>query len=597
VAAPNAGDSTTASIGFLQQQQQQHQHLTAQQLELQLRQLHQLPSQPQVAWQHQHQQLQQHQHRSQQLQRHTQSDDGFRNAAADSAFTSRLKQCTCWQQLLHLVVDHNDQLGLSSDESSGMFMQMGKGRQQQQERKQQQQQQHHHHQQQQMVSVPLQDISRRLAQLNPRHLSCLLCMLVKFQPATASTTVGSEQSKVFNQFAKLVFTEAVQQLSYMAPRELSNILWTAAKVQQPPAAQQVKQMFKQIASNSMLATANPQDLSMALYAVAALGVQVPELQLEAVLQAAVRQLHAAAPQAVANTIWAVAVLQYRPNEQWLQAFEQRCCNLLRQQLPQLHEQEQDIRLGEADQLPAEQYTLVQKRAQDWGISSKGLHQLLWSFAKLQWLPTNEFQQLFWAVSSGQLSSMSPHGTAGLLWAAATLQMQPSALWMQTWYSATSRQLNARLFGDQDAANALWALVRLRQKPDSSWLSVAMAGSWAVLADAGAQELSNLLWGWAKLGVRPDPAWMSDWLRAMSKVMSRYGCACRTSAEAWHKDCVLCVARHFRVKTGIFLQRCTHCIQFAFVCLLSASKFAVQWTAPSVSTWKAKEGSIAVPAVQ
>jgi len=199
--------------------------------------------------------------------------------------------------------------------------------------RQQQRKQQRHQPQQQVLSVPLEDISKRLAQLNPRHLSCLLGMLVRLQPA-ATSTAASKQSKVFEQFIILVFAEAVHQLPYMAPRELSNILWAAAKVQQPPAAQQVKQMFKQMALDSMLAAANPQDLSMALYAVAALGVQVPELQLQAVLQAAVRQLHAAAPQAAANTIWAVAVLQYRPEEQLLQAIEQRCCNLLQQQLLQ-----------------------------------------------------------------------------------------------------------------------------------------------------------------------------------------------------------------------------------------------------------------------
>eukprot|EP00775_Hariotina_reticulata_P006973 gene6973-7187_t len=307
----------------------------------------------------------------------------------------------------------------------------------------------------------------------------------------------------------------------MTPRELSNILWAAAKVPQPPAAQHVKQMFQQFASASVLADANPQDMSMALYAVAALGVQVSEVQLQAVLQAAVGQLSVAAPQAVANTLWSVAVLQYRPDEQWLQAIEQRCCNLLQQQLAWQREQEQDIMSGEAAPLAVEQPSAVHKQQRQPGISSKCLHQLLWSFARLQWLPTGQFQQLFWAVSAGQLAGMSPLGTTGILWAAATLQVQPPQPWMDAWYQTTSRQLYGSLFNDQDAANALWALVRLRQRPGSSWLVAAMAGSWAVLRSAGAQELSNMLWGWAKLGVTPTPAWVADWLRAMNRAMSSY----------------------------------------------------------------------------
>jgi hypothetical protein len=244
---------------------------------------------------------------------------------------------------------------------------------------------------------------------------------------------------------------------------------------------------------------------MALYAAAVLGLQVPEQQLEALLAAAADNMHSAAPQALANTLWAVATMQYRPQEQWLNMVEERCCCLLQQQASQHGLQQQAGRTAGAHQAH---------------FTSKGLHQLLWSMAKLQWMPEQRFLSLFWAVSSTQLPHMTPHGTSGILWAAASLEVSPPEHWVQSWLHVTQQQLAERRCGDQDVSNALWGVVKLGVRPSQAWLEVAMDASGAVLAGAGSQELSVMLWSWAKLGVRPQQQWMQGWLQAMGQRMGR-----------------------------------------------------------------------------
>ncbi|KAF6255487.1 hypothetical protein COO60DRAFT_1641492 [Scenedesmus sp. NREL 46B-D3] len=313
-----------------------------------------------------------------------------------------------------------------------------------------------------------------------------------------------QQQQQFTQVVLSAFAQVLQQLPALQPREASNILWAACKLQQPPAAPQLKQLLAHISQPAVLRAANAQDVSMALYAAAALGLQVAEQQLEALLAAAAANMHGAAPQALANTLWAVATLQYRPQEQWLSTIEQRCCSLLQQQASQQDLQQQLPRSAAAHQA---QFTC------------KGLHQLLWSMAKLQWLPDPQFLTLFWAVSGAQLPQMTPHGMSGILWAAASLEVAPAEGWVQSWLQVTQQQLAASRFGDQDVANALWGVVKLRVSPSQSWLGAAMAGSGAVLAGAGSQELSMMLWAWAKLGVKPQQQWMQGWLQAMAQRMS------------------------------------------------------------------------------
>ncbi|WIA13479.1 hypothetical protein OEZ85_007057 [Tetradesmus obliquus] len=164
-------------------------------------------------------------------------------------------------------------------------------------------------------------------------------------------------------------------------------------------------------------------------------------------------------------------------------------------------------------------------------AARGLHQLLWSMAKLQWMPEQHFLELFWAASAAQLPHMTPHATSGILWAAASLEVTPPAPWLQAWLATMQQQLLQRRCNDQDVSNALWALVKLGVRPDDAWLAAAMDGSGAVLDGAGSQELSLLLWSWAKLGVRPQQAWMQGWLQAMGQRMGSY-CAPALASSAY-----------------------------------------------------------------
>lgn len=296
---------------------------------------------------------------------------------------------------------------------------------------------------------------------------------------------------------QLTFKQVLQQLPGLQPRELSNILWAASKLRPPPATPLLKTLLAAAAHPAVTARCNAQDVSMCLYAAAVLGLQVSEQQVGVLLGAAAAQLQLAAPQAVANTLWAVATLQNRPHEQWLSLVEERCCLILQQQ--------------------------QQQQQHSAGFSTKGLHQLLWSMAKLQWVPEQRFLDLFWAASASQLPHMTPHGSSGLLWAAASLEVQPPQDWMQRWFQHTQQQLAGGEFGDQDVANALWALVRLSGlavRPGASWLGAALDATGRVLPAAGSQELAVTLWALAKLGVRPPQDWMGRWLEAMSQRMGR-----------------------------------------------------------------------------
>jgi hypothetical protein len=356
-----------------------------------------------------------------------------------------------------------------------------------------------------------QTLEEALRQLNPQHLSCLLSTLARLQPQASSAAAASaatsrrgllnrqqqqQQVQQFSQLVQAAFNEVLQQLPALQPREASNILWAACKLQQPPAVLHLKQLLAHLSQPAVLARANAQDVSMALYAAAVLGLQVAEQQLEALLAAAAANMHSAAPQALANTLWAVATLQYRPSEQWLSMMEKRCCSLLQQQAS------------------------CSAGAHAAAFSCKGLHQLLWSMAKLQWMPEQRFLSLFWAASQAQLPQMTPHGTSGILWAAASLEVTPPEDWLHTWLNVSQQQLVECKCGDQDASNALWALVKLGVRPGAAWLAAAMDASGAVLAGAGSQELSMLLWSWAKLGVRPQQQWMQGWLQAMGQRMGR-----------------------------------------------------------------------------
>jgi hypothetical protein len=408
--------------------------------------------------------------------------------AAAAALSQQLKCAGSWQQVQELV--------------------QGYGRQQQQGHKQQQS----------------QTFDQALKMLNPQHLSCLLSTLARLQPtawSTASTAAASrrtltsrqQQQLLLQQFTELghaAFSEVLQQLPALQPREASNVLWAACKLQHPPAAPQLKQLLAHMAQPALLARSNAQDVSMALYAAAVLGVQVAEQQLEALLAVAAANIDSAAPQALANMLWAVATLQYRPREQWLSMVEDRCCDLLQQQAS--HQQ-----IGSAFSA---------------AFTCKGLHQLLWSMAKLQWMPEQRFLSLFWSVSQAELPHMTPHGTTGILWAAASLEVMPPEAWLHTWLSAMQQQLLDGRCGDQDVSNALWAVVKLGLRPHEAWLAAAMDASGAVLAGAGSQELSLLLWSWAKLGVRPQQQWMAAWLQTMGKRMNRWADSALCCWQMW-----------------------------------------------------------------
>jgi len=378
------------------------------------------------------------------------------------------------------------------------------------------QQQSHKLQQQQEVSAVLK-------QLNGRHLARLLKALARLQPpahshhslsaaATSPGSVSSSSSKLpstaaarwsrqdqqsFWSFTQLAVSECLEQLPSLSAWELSSTLWASCKLAHAPPAFQLRRLLQQLTEPSILAAASAQDLSMALYAIASLAVQVPEQQLEVLLTASAGCLQEAAPQALSNTLWAVATLQHRPSEGWLRQLEAHCTSILdssqQQQRQELQEPTGPVQAQHIQQYWQQQQR--QRQHQPWsstGFSPLGLYHLLWAMAKLQWQPAPAFQAGFWPASLSQLQHMSPHGTSGILWAAASLALQPPGPWATAWLSRLQQQMQQGRCGPQDLANALWAVVRLGLRPDPAWLDDALRATQAVLASAGTQVRQRAL---------------------------------------------------------------------------------------------------------
>jgi hypothetical protein len=314
------------------------------------------------------------------------------------------------------------------------------------------------------------DVAQALTRLNGRHLSRLLSALNRLQPPPTHAAAAADGSASFWSFSRLVFSECLGQLPSLGPAELSTSLWAASKLAQPPPAPQLRQLLAQLSAPHVLVAANAQDISMALYAAASLAMQVDEQQLDTLLAAAARQLHAAAPQAVANTLWAVAMLQHRPGEDWLLRVDAHCCTCMQSSASSSWQQRQQ----------------QQQQQQQGSFTPLGLHQVLWAMAKLQWRPTQALQDAFWSASLGQLQHMTPHGTSGTLWAVASLALQPPQAWTAAWLHALAMQLRQERCGPQDVSNALWAVVRLGLRPEPTWVDAAMCASHALLPAAGTQ---------------------------------------------------------------------------------------------------------------
>lgn len=422
-------------------------------------------------------------------------------ASCPEAFLSRsIQTANSWPELAAVLISYGK--GMPSSTSAI----------QQQSPKLQQRPGRHELQQQQEVSAALK-------QLNGKHLARLLKALARLQPpahshhpppaaaASPGSVSGGSSSKLpstaaarwsrhdqqsFWTFTQLAVSECLEQLPSLSAWELSSTLWASCKLAHAPPAFQLRRLLQQLTEPSILASASAQDLSMALYAVASLAVQVPEQQLEVLLGASAGCLQEAAPQALSNTLWAVATLQHRPTEGWLRQMEAHCTSIL----DSTQQQQQWQGLQEPTEPPQAQHIQQtwqqqqrQRQRQPWSsarFSPLGLYHLLWAMAKLQWQPAPAFQAGFWPASLSQLQHMSPHGTSGILWAAASLALQPPGPWAIAWLSRLQQQMQQRRCGPQDLANALWAVVRLGLRPGSAWLDDALRATQAVLASAGTQ---------------------------------------------------------------------------------------------------------------
>lgn len=308
----------------------------------------------------------------------------------------------------------------------------------------------------------------------------------------------AERAAVRALCGRLCAATAAGQLHGLGPRQLSTLMWAAAKLPSIIADASMPWQAAQLLPGRLEAGAgSAQDVSMALWAAAKLGMQPPPGWLDAMAGALLQRLDSSQPQTLANSAWALASLQHDPGDEWLGAVAGRAAALM----PQFSEQ--------------------------------GLSSLVWALARLgagqhctagSRLLAEVLQQ-----AAVQLPSMSPQAASMLLWALATMDITPPQPWLAAYHAATAPRL--RQWASQDLSLSIWAHARLRVRPPAGWHAAFAAASASRLPSASAQELANMVWGLAKLGLLPSSSWLVAWQAAMQTAMNSY-CAPALAMSAY-----------------------------------------------------------------
>jgi hypothetical protein len=103
-------------------------------------------------------------------------------------------------------------------------------------------------------------------------------------------------------------------LAEATPQAIANTVWAVATMGQQVPEHQLQQLVAALVSG--LTEATPQATANTLWAVATMGQQVPAEPLQQLLAALVRKFDEAKPQEIANAVWACAKLKTHPQSCW-----------------------------------------------------------------------------------------------------------------------------------------------------------------------------------------------------------------------------------------------------------------------------------------
>ncbi|GAX72748.1 hypothetical protein CEUSTIGMA_g204.t1 [Chlamydomonas eustigma] len=130
------------------------------------------------------------------------------------------------------------------------------------------------------------------------------------------------------------------------------------------------------------------------------------------------------------------------------------------------------------------------------LEPKQLSSIMWSLAKLEYSPCNNWMRLFYEHSLSSLESFGPRELCTIIWALATLQLHPHASWLKLWVEACRSHLSG--FSPRDLSQTLWAFAKLQYKPGVGWNQMYLRQCAASAGHMHARDISNILWACARL---------------------------------------------------------------------------------------------------
>lgn len=310
----------------------------------------------------------------------------------------------------------------------------------------------------------------------------------------------SERADLHEQKVRQLLQQALQLASVRNVRAASTILWALAKLPARIAQQHgllavaIAQAFVQ-----QVRYANAQDVSMTMWALAALEQKPPAQWLNATLNRMHALLPQAAPQALSNCVWALARLGLPvPGGSWMDDFARHSLACMPE------------------------------------FSSQGLSNLAWALATLGHALPADWLAAFHAAVLAKLPVFNPQALATTLRALVCLSrrclLPPPPFLVSALVAELQRQL--RWCEPVDIANSVWALAALQQRPAKEQVAALLAAAQPMLPRCSLEQLSCLLWGLARLGETPNRAWLAEYALAVEAHLSR-PCEPRTASSLLH----------------------------------------------------------------
>jgi len=133
--------------------------------------------------------------------------------------------------------------------------------------------------------------------------------------------------------------------------------------------------------------------------------------------------------------------------------------------------------------------------------SQALSTVLWSLARVDYSPGDEFLTSVIEASMPQLQHAKPQELVNSLWACARFQYQPGPAYLKA--VARAAETHLEHFSSRDVANFLWACARLEFHPGDDFLEAAVSRAGKIAYKFASVDLANLFWALAQLGFRAD----------------------------------------------------------------------------------------------